>query len=348
MIDKTQLIVRMVIVASLAAMTSGCWLDRPLKNPPPNKAVVKSASVHQDDGEMSCNEVVNNSASKVAIVHVDIAHPEQTQLFPQLQTLLSQRLMKKSLLEGSQHFSDARSVALQPYQVSLMGMVNSDMKSQIREIGRSFDSQIIARGTISKIEAGHDYDEKKSKEAHPLDNISEVIDEVADKLLARSWRKVTFKLQLFDSYSGESIIETETEQHISMRTGEPHFLLAKSDDKRKLDKRMLDDVDSLIEKQISIIDGAASCINFKTPIVSTDNGTAMINVTLRSQILVDDRFDLVQPRLVHTDSQGFEQVIEEKVGTLRITQVKAGRATGKVEMFSRTAELKQGDLAISH
>jgi len=349
MIDKVQRIVRMMSITSFAVVIAGCWAVQPLKQPPPNLAVVTlpSADTIEESGEIfQCAEDTNDAPKKVAILHIGMDHPEESRLFPQFQTLFTKRLLLKAKIDSPQHFRNMTHVTLKPHQISQLGMVNQDMRSQVREVGKQFDSQIIVSGSISKIEMSQNFNPDKSKDAHPLDNISGVIDRLSDELSAITWRKVSFKLQIFDGANGDSLFETETEQKISLKSGEHFFLLASSTDQLKREREMIEAIDSLIAKQLEIIDEVAACTPVRASIIATDNVTATINVGSRSQASVGDQFGLFQSRLIHTDLSGTEHLFEEQVGSLRITSVQADSATGQIENLQRTAEIHRGDLVI--
>lgn len=342
MIDKVQLSIRMIFIVSFAILALGCSVDRPLKQPVTSNqtTIIKSYSSKTDKTPLQCSD------KKTAILHIGMERPKDSQHFPRLQELITKRLLQRSQLDRAQHFRDATHILLQPQQVSLLGKVDRDMKSQIREIGQLFDSQIIVNGSISKIEISQSFIRNKNGEDYYLDNISGVINNMSDKLSGISWRKVFFKLQLFDSYSGDLIIETETEHKISLKSGRPSFLLARFSDNEKYEKQMINAIDSLVSSQIKIINDFTFCTFLRDSVITTDNVTATINVGEKSQVRVGDQFGLFQSRLLHTDLNGAEHLLEEKVGTLRITRVQSDSATGQIENLSRTTEIHRGDLVI--
>lgn len=349
MIDKVQRIVRMGCISACAILAAGCWADIPLKQPTPNLAVITSpAQSHIDENGaiIECPKGTNDAPKRVAILHIGMEHPEESRLFPRFQTLFTQRLLQKANLDGTQHFRNMTHISLKPQQISLLGQLDRDMKSQVQEVSRQFDSQLVVSGSISKIAMSQNFDAEKSKGAHPLNNLSGVINRLSDELSAITWRKVSFKLQIFDGDSGESLFEAETEQKISLKSGEPFFLLASSSDQLDRERRMAAAIDTLIDKQLEIIYEVAACTAVRASVISTDNRTATIDVGTRSQTTVGDQFELFQSRLLDTDVNGAEHLLKERVGTLRITRVEPDSATGQIEKLNRAAEIRRGDLVV--
>jgi hypothetical protein len=348
MIDKVTGIVHMVFIVCFTILVSGCGADRPLKQPTPNLASVVATTSEASDGVLQCGKDSHSTPKKIAMLHIGMAHPEQSRLFPKFQELFSKRLLQRTQLESSQQFRDATHITIQPHQVTLLGRVDSDMKNQLSEIGRQFDSQIIVSSTISKIEMSQSEGAGHSEDAHPLDNISQVLERISDKLSAVSWRKVSVKFQLFDGHTGEPIVETELEQKIALKSGEPFFLLNSPAEQEAREQQMLAAVDTLISKQMEIINQTANCTAVRGQVIATDNITATINIGTLAQISVGDQFELIQPRLIHTDNRGIEHLKDEKIATLRITSVQLESATGEIENLLRSAEIQRGDPVIGY
>jgi len=352
MIDKVLMNTGTVFLVFFIILVSGCGIDPPLKQTNSNQTIVMVPPSESSEEPLPCSNSVNSAPKKVAILHIGVEHPAESRLFPQLQDLFTKRLLQRAQIESIQHFHDATRITLKPHQVSLLGTVNRDMKSQIREIGRQSNSQIIVKGTISKISVSLNDNPIEDSESDTPNDISETIEQISKQLSDISWRKISIKLQIFDSHSGNILRETETEQKISLKSSEPFFFITTIADQEeyeaRMEERMIAGIDSLIKKQIEIVDEVALCTPLMGHVISADNLMATIDVGARSQLDVGDQFEIIQTRLVHTDARGIEHMLEERVGMLRITEVQSDSATGQFENLSRATEIQRGDLVVAY
>ncbi|MCW8983258.1 MAG: hypothetical protein OQK13_04360 [Gammaproteobacteria bacterium] len=348
MIDKVLQKTHIALIVTISLLASGCGFDRPLKKPTPVQAKVLSPISENGESPFLCADNLSVSPKGVAILQVGVAHPEQTRLFPHFQQLFSKRLLEKAQQSSKHQIHDVTHITLQSDEVSLLGKVSSDMNHQVREIGKQFNSQLVVHGTISQIEQSQKDRSYADKDDHLLDNISDVMARISDKLSNIAWRNVTFRLQVFNGTTGDLILESETEQKISLQTAEPHFLLTSPSERQKDEQRMLATIDSLIDRQMAFVDDAAFCTPVRGKVLASDNQTATINIGANSKVRVGDYLELFQSRLIDIDSRGIEHVEENKVGLLRVTAVQSDSATGKIEQLSRTTEIQKGDLVLSY
>ncbi|MDH3354142.1 MAG: hypothetical protein OEL79_02870 [Chromatiales bacterium] len=334
--DKVLLNVQIILITLFSLLFSGCAMDGSFKQPAKNQPIVTSKM--KGELPLQCSD------KKIALLHIEFEHPEQSQYFPELQKLITKRLLKKSYLNRTLHFRDASNISLQPQHLSLLGTANRGEKEQIHEIGKQFDSQIVVSGSITNIEPSQNFEPDQNSESLLPDNVSGVIHNITDKLSAISWLKVSFKLRIFDSYSGELINEIETVQKVSLKSGKPFFILGAPSERQKYEKGA---IDTLANQQVKIINDATFCTFLKGRIISTDNVSASIDVGSHSQVRVGDQFKLINARLLRTDEDGVEHFAEDSVGMLTITQVKAGASIGTIEYNSRVGVLKAGDYVIN-